>query len=634
MKKILMISGAALIAASAMGAAPAAKQAAIQGLKGAQMQRADMTAKFIGSKGVTSAEALKKSSSSLQNQKLSVKAAAAAAEEGAAETLTARYYYPPIHTFYSGTTPDGIMFPYLDQNNVYLSWGLSGNKGIIPFLNLSTGAQAYEWSYNYMGPTDMDWIPMTAESEHLPVAIEGAYQMFTAPTLTAFAGSEQQSYTPEYVSRFLCGPDFYSFGLTPSNLFEDWDEAEGLADYWGVTTCPVNIGVGKNANLLEFTVDRDPEQRYVEYFNENGAFFQFTNAIMQRYSEYYDVSNIRVGSYIAMLPEQTQAYLMDQTWFIPYYQSTADVTLNVTIYGEDEEGYILTDKPIGSGEVILPAHAQVGAEPVIVNLEAVDEEGFPTSNPLVIDGKAYVFITGFNDPAISKFSLFFNGGTEYSDPEADIEDYYACNAAIGYEFDAIEKGVENAETLHGSQIWPTDVFVYGDNAPYYGPTDFTIYYNILFPYVTNADGGQDMSVIAPAEGGNIEYPFDAYFLISGLIEEGLMTAETDADWFTFEAVNAPVEIEGNVYPSNQINITAQALPEGVEGRQAVIKFRGYASDFDLVVSQGDVAGISNVAAANGPVEYFDLQGRKLNNAPATGIYLQRQGNKTTKHIAK
>ena len=111
MKKILMISGAALIAASAMGAAPAAKQAAIQGLNGAKMQRADMTAKFIGSKGVTSAEALKKSSSSLQNQKLSIKAAAAAAEEGAAETLSARYYYPPINTFYAGTTPDGIMFP-------------------------------------------------------------------------------------------------------------------------------------------------------------------------------------------------------------------------------------------------------------------------------------------------------------------------------------------------------------------------------------------------------------------------------------------------------------------------------------------------------------------------------------------
>ncbi|MDE6427851.1 MAG: hypothetical protein K2K59_02750 [Muribaculaceae bacterium] len=634
MKKILMISGAALIAASAMGAAPAAKQAAIQGLHGAQMQRVDMTAKFIGSKGVTSAEALKKSSASLQNQKLSVKAAAAAAEEGAAETLSARYYYPPINTFYAGTTPDGIGFPYYNQDQVFLTWGLSGNKGVIPFLNLSTGAQAYEWSYDYMGPNDMDWIPMTAESEHLPVVIEGPYQMFTAPTLTAFAGSEQQSYTPEYVSRFLCGPDFYSFGLTPSNAFPDWDEAEGLADYWGVTTCPINIAVGKNTYTAEFTVDRNPAPDDADYYNENGACTQFTNAINEVYSEKYDISNIRVGSYIAVLPEQTQAYLMDQTWFIPYYVSTADVTLKVTVYGEDEEGYIITDKPLGSGEVILPAHAQAGAEAVIVNLEAVDEDGFPTSNPLVIDGPAYVYITGFNDPAISRFTLFFNGGTEYSDPEADIADYYACNAAIAFEFDAKEKGVEDAETIHGSQIWQTDVFVYGRTAPYYGATDYSIYYNILFPYVTNADGGQDMSVIAPAEGGNIEYPFDAYFLISGLIEEGLMTAETDADWFTFEAVNAPVEIEGNVYPSNQINITAQALPEGVEGRQAVIKFRGYASDFDLVISQGDVAGISNVAAANGPVEYFDLQGRKLNNAPATGIYLQRQGNKTTKHIAK
>ena len=46
------------------------------------------------------------------------------------------------------------------------------------------------------------------------------------------------------------------------------------------------------------------------------------------------------------------------------------------------------------------------------------------------------------------------------------------------------------------------------------------------------------------------------------------------------------------------------------------------------------SGVENVAtdaSANGPAEYFNLQGVRVNN-PENGIFICRQGNKVTKVV--
>jgi len=50
---------------------------------------------------------------------------------------------------------------------------------------------------------------------------------------------------------------------------------------------------------------------------------------------------------------------------------------------------------------------------------------------------------------------------------------------------------------------------------------------------------------------------------------------------------------------------------------------------DFVNIVGDAAGIENVTTADGPAEYFDLQGRKV-TAPSNGIFIKKQGNSTSK----
>ena len=48
----------------------------------------------------------------------------------------------------------------------------------------------------------------------------------------------------------------------------------------------------------------------------------------------------------------------------------------------------------------------------------------------------------------------------------------------------------------------------------------------------------------------------------------------------------------------------------------------------------DPAGVNDITFdANAPIEYYDLQGRRVNN-PANGLYIMRQGNKVVKSFIK
>ncbi|MDE6418347.1 MAG: hypothetical protein K2K49_03975, partial [Duncaniella sp.] len=52
----------------------------------------------------------------------------------------------------------------------------------------------------------------------------------------------------------------------------------------------------------------------------------------------------------------------------------------------------------------------------------------------------------------------------------------------------------------------------------------------------------------------------------------------------------------------------------------------------IMISELDPSGLVNIAAdQNAPVEYFNLQGMKVEN-PAAGLYIKRQGNTVTKVV--
>lgn len=65
-------------------------------------------------------------------------------------------------------------------------------------------------------------------------------------------------------------------------------------------------------------------------------------------------------------------------------------------------------------------------------------------------------------------------------------------------------------------------------------------------------------------------------------------------------------------------------------------YQGYGLDFYITVTQGEVAGIDSIVvkpAAKG-TRYYDLQGRRLQAAPANGMYIETVNGVSTKHIAR
>lgn len=632
-----MIAGSAVVITSAFAAVPVKTVAPAKTFEVATKVEKVAEPK-VASKASMSAKALKANKYRLQNDIL---ADEVSVEEEGAETSAkvpgAFYMAPGWNAMYCGITPDGVTFPYYVTSGTeqfFVNSAICGNKGYIPFYNPFASTEAsYEWLYDHENlMSNADPTQETSDKAHLSINIDSPFQVYYAPTVKETKGGVVEEYTNPYVSEYISGPSLESVGYSPSNIFNNFPE--DYADYYGLQTCPINIRQGKMTYTMEYGKDLAPADKYKDYYTETGTCEFFSRLMGQIYTK-YDISDVTLSEFIAIIPQQNQPVLLDEVWFDCYYQSTADVTLKVEVYPIDEEGYVLRDKMLGSGEVVVPAHATLSDECPIISLESVDEDGFPTAYPLIIDSDVFVCITGFEAPEMTKFYVFYNAGTEipyYENEEASIDDYFATNAYVNFTFNAKEKNVANAETVSASRALPCSMLNYGGEGlptEWYA-TDMSIYFSMFYPYVLNEDMGNTLIVDVPAAGGTVDYRLESTYSIEGLMQEGVMTAESDANWFKFDVVDAT---DGK-YAYNQLTVTADALPEGVPGRAAVIKFAGFAQDCEVTVAQGDLSGISNVAATTGKVELFDLQGRKLNAVPANGLYIERNGNVTTKRIAR
>lgn len=639
MKKILMMAAAGAVSLSALAVVPQLNSHS----EGVQCAGVEPQRMVPGIKKMrTGLKANLSPAINFDGRVMKMRAASRAGEP-AAPTFEARYMDTDYFCFYVGTTPDGVFYPYYttDQatgEKTFVNDGFGAGFDYFGFLNMSVGANTYLWEYGYIDNHGNDGKEVLTSTAQNLVRYVSMPSSITAPKLTASKGDQKGEYISKYVDQYNFGPNLATFGIQPTQIWPDFNREH---DYYGVTTCPINVAQGDLTWVQECA-----KQVGEKGYNADGTNTYLANFITNANTdELVGVKEVKYSFMVHQLPEQQRAYLMYEMWADFLYEAAEDVTLDINICPMDDEGRVDFDTPIGKGSILLPKGDNTAKDSelpysFIIDLAHVDENGRMLDEPIPVYGACAVVVKGVDNENLKFITPLFNNGTEIPYYNGvDIYDYYFPTSSAGFDVTLYEKANPD-NTKEGRVVFPVGMLGYGsDPETMYCPTDFNWNYNVIFPFVMNENGENHFEVVMPNEGGEETYLFESLFPVAANIEDGTFEVEVqDGDWFTYEFGEQTVTAADGEHEINACEIKAEPLPAGMEGRCGIIKVRGFAQDFNLFVGQGEYelpAGIQQVAnVPTGKAQYYDLQGRSIKAAPAKGIYIERIGNKATKKIAK
>lgn len=632
MKKILIIAGASLIS---LGATAAEKSVAMP--KGTTIGTTPVRLDAPVMQRYGNTKAVRKTALELNAGQITIRRAQDGTE--VVEQLNPLYINPTIGCFYTSMTPDGYAFPFLTEDGTYASFGFGGCNNIMPFENRSTGATSYEWAYSKKTLNDEDMVEYTSNEQDLMVSVSPWTQL-SAPILTAFKGNDQLTFENPYVSDFLFAPSLASFGINPTNIFNNFPEDK--KDYFGLTSCPVNIFNFGSTVFGEFSINRKPIPAQLSQYSTDGTPMIWVNDLQKFANENgYNAKSTRITKFGAFLPAQNSAYLLDEIWGKFLYRAKADVTLQIDIVPIAEDGAVMFSTPIGKAEITLPSTGTSQDAEIFEFdefVESVDSEGFAVQAPVTITSAAMIVISGLEDTNLEQFAPVFNASTWLPiDESIDPQDYFSDNTYVLVQSDFVNQK-DPTKAIPQNFFMPTFQWGYYNEAKdsLLYPTDLDINYNITFVTPMNDEGGTNQEITVDVAGGNGESVFEIVpnLDLKALIDEGLVTAEANDTWFTWEVTPETISDQQGDYVINHVSVNAQPLPDDLRGRRAAVIFHGMGMYFPVIVTQGEVAGIEGIQSPVNASGIYDLQGRKLSQAPAGGIYIEVVNGKSTKRIAR
>lgn len=553
----------------------------------------------------------------------------------------------PNAAFYVGMSPNFY--------SLRKPFGLMGIRNIIGFTNLTEGADGFKWEYDYILGYDKDQNEITApaepsETRNLQIPINPLLN-FKAPVLKAdFAGDTVEANID--VVEYMAGMSTYQWGIYAGKMpAEGEEQTVDIYSIYGVYNCAAPLD---GTPLEDYTLDRDftpqapaegaEEPKPWEIYNTegvNGLWDYFYGGAAKE--EGWIPGNIRLAGYTNVIPQQLSAYQLGHMWMYAISTCTKEAVLTASIYEIDAEGAYDTTNPIGRATCTLPK-GDYPANPETDNMLIFEfqalEDGMALNYPPSISGPVAVVLTGFDNPDIRYFAPVYNANTTApkNSPEDLQSQMWPLHTLIDLEMDVTIPATETEEEI--KDVLPLTVatplvYTLQDGSEYY-PSDMLMFFNVEFPVSFNpADGKSEFNVEAPVDGGTASIDVIADYDLQALLNDEMATIRTvGADWFTFTTETATVKDDnGDDFPSFRVNVTAQPLPKDTEGRMGYIAYKGYGCDLAIVVTQGTVAGINGITAADKPAEFFDLQGRRLSAAPAKGIYIERRGTKAAKRLA-
>lgn len=151
--------------------------------------------------------------------------------------------------------------------------------------------------------------------------------------------------------------------------------------------------------------------------------------------------------------------------------------------------------------------------------------------------------------------------------------------------------------------------------------------NAIFPYLHSNDG--DIFEVATA-GGSKSFDIDSYWYPEKL------EAGDELNGWTITCSDSWVKAETTIDKTAQkagLNITADALPSGVEGRKATVTVKALGCEETITVTQGVVSGIAGVTV-NGfttAAGTYNLSGQRISsNKAKNGLFIENRGGKFVK----
>ena len=255
----------------------------------------------------------------------------------------------------------------------------------------------------------------------------------------------------------------------------------------------------------------------------------------------------------------------------------------IPAYGDTTEA-VLPDEP---GELIAQGRATLTPETANTTGDLIfftlfgEEDGLEYDITPTIDCAILVVIDGYNDPEMANLKDF----SAMVSSDMDVDEGFGELAYLKY-------GILDEEGNVDHYVWAglNNFFTSGAMK-----TGLTIYLSTENPYLTYNYSAEDGEYTFPVEGGLMEKQFGDHVCQS--IEFWSWTPSADDEWFMScndEEVPEWLTIELEDIPSASgafsglvnATVTAEALPEGVPYREAIVRFEIPGNYIDYKFMQG------------------------------------------------
>lgn len=502
----------------------------------------------------------------------------------------------------------------MDHTSVVDPIRLGANYVPMTFTNTSTGLTEWQWEVPfYVGQDEIS--TKTYDTWDYTETFPFDRNM-TAPTLLGVGAGEDEI---EEYKRFD-GTLWYQWGYKPSILFSGDAEATDLGVTPDMNTALLQVPEDghKYSSLVQMGYSTDAKYAYAQYFGESGLATSLVD-ILTTTDDPEDepiATDPQFVGYAQIYPEMARPYFITKLWAWVSGAVKRTTTIELTLYKIDEEGYI-TDEVIAKGECNWKKGfgQEEPSKMVLFELHTVDENGLETDDAVVIEG-AFAAYMRFKKEDFSRINTVTGTGNQF---EYMVNGERQRSPYPSYSRMLLKDGnAEDSEEFMIRCPWLFDASDEDENLVF-DPCCWAWMIDATYDWIEIVDGGSNVGKI-PAEGGEVSFEIDSFYYTDRL---PCYVDTEDYKWVDFAWTESE---EGN----QVLTCSAEALPEGVEGRSVTFWFVGVTSELEIKIEQGDVSGV-NVITTSHDVKYFDLTGRQVAN-PEKGIYIKVANGKAQKVI--